>query len=151
MAEIHSYLEFLTALDDRPLAIPEGDVLFDAGDRSDGRMFVVRAGTIVLRSGRTLLERVGPGGIVGEMALIDPAPRSAKAVAGPGCVVSAVTEPMLHKLVAQVPGLALELMRILARRLRQVTVRRKAAPARRRPAVKPAAKKRSVHKTARRR
>jgi len=131
MSEIHTYLEFLSALDERPLQLQEGDTLFEAGQRSDGRMFVVRTGTVVLRSGRKLLERVGPGGILGEMALIDPAPRSATAVAGPDCSVSAVTEPMFHKLVTHVPGLALEMMRILARRLRQVTAAQSAKPKRR--------------------
>jgi CRP-like cAMP-binding protein len=143
MAEIHTYLEFLTALDDRPLRLQEGDTLFEEGQRSDGRMFVVRTGSVVLRSGRKVLERVGPGGIVGEMALIDPAPRSAKAVAGPECTVSAVTEPVLHKLVVQVPGLALELMRILARRLRTVTSAQKTSRPRRtrKPSAKPAGRR----------
>jgi CRP-like cAMP-binding protein len=133
MPEIHTYLEFLTALDDRPLRLQERDTLFEEGQRSDGRMFVVRTGSVLLRSGRKQLERVGPGGIVGEMALIDPAPRSATAVAGPDCTVSAVTEPMLHKLVAQVPGLALEMMRILVRRLRQATAVQRTKP---RPATR---------------
>lgn len=125
MSEVHTYLEFLTALDDRPLRFQEGDTIFEAGEESDGRMFVVRTGSVVLRSGRKVLERVAPGGILGEMALIDPAPRSATAIAGPDCTASAVTELMLRKLVTHVPGFALEMMRILVRRFRQVTVSRR--------------------------
>jgi len=137
MSEVHTYLEFLTALDDRPLRFQEGDTIFEAGEPSDGRMFVVRTGSVVLHSGRKLLERVEPGGILGEMALIDPAPRSATAVAGPDCTASAVTELMLRRLVTHVPGFALEMMRILVRRFRQATVGRPSRP-RSAPARKPA-------------
>jgi CRP/FNR family cyclic AMP-dependent transcriptional regulator len=128
MSEVHTYLEFLTALDDRPLRFQEGDTIFEAGEASDGRMFVVRTGTVILRSGRKVLERVEPGGILGEMALIDPAPRSATAVAGADCTASAVTELMLRRLVTHVPGFALEMMRILVRRFRQVTLGRGRKP-----------------------
>jgi CRP/FNR family cyclic AMP-dependent transcriptional regulator len=128
MSEVHTYLEFLTALDDHPVRFQEGDTIFEAGEESDGRMFVVRTGSVVLRSGRKVLERVEPGGILGEMALIDPAPRSATATAGSDCTVSAVTELMLRKLVTHVPGFALEMMRILVRRFRQATGRRRPRP-----------------------
>ena len=128
MSEVHTYLQFLTALDDHPLRFQEGATIFEAGEESDGRMFVVRTGSVVLRSGREVLERVEPGGILGEMALIDPAPRSATATAGPGCTVSAVTELMLRNLVTHVPGFALEMMRILVRRFRQATVGRRTRP-----------------------
>jgi len=123
MSQVHTYLEFLSALDDQPLRLKEGETLFAAGDSSDGRMFIVRTGSVDLRSGRKLLERVAPGGILGEMALIDPAPRSATAIGGPDCSVSPVTELMFHKLVTHVPGFALEMMRILVRRFRQATGR----------------------------
>ncbi len=153
MTEIHSYLEALMLTDDRPLRLHAGQVLFTQGQPSDGRMFVVREGTIELRVGRRWLETVGPGGIVGEMALIDPAARSATAAAGlDGCLAAAVTEHTFHELVKRVPGIALELMRIMARRLRRTTARHdadEAKPARRKtkrgarkPAAKPARRRR---------
>jgi CRP-like cAMP-binding protein len=139
MSEIRTYLELLTALDDKPLRLDEGQALFEEGQPANGLMYVVRTGTVVLRSGRKVLETVGPGGILGEMALIDPAPRSATAVAGAGCTVSAVTEPLFHKLVKNVPGLALELMRIFSRRLRRLTHTPPVSVTPRRPAARPAA------------
>ena len=45
-------------------------------------MFIVRTGSVELRIGETVLETVEQGGIFGELALVDPAPRSATAVAG---------------------------------------------------------------------
>lgn len=121
MTEIHTYLEALMLTEEQPLRLDRGQVLFVEGQASDGRMYVVRTGSLELRAGRRKLETVGPGGMVGEMALIDPAPRSATAVAGPNCTVAGVDEATFHQLVRRVPGLALEMMRILARRLRHTT------------------------------
>jgi CRP-like cAMP-binding protein len=128
MPEVHSYLELLTAMDDKPRRFAEGEVLFQEGEPADGRMYIVRSGSVILRSGRRLLETVERGGMVGEMALIDPAPRSATAIAGQECSVSAVDESLFFDLIQKVPGLAIEVMRILSRRLRHVTTGRRAFP-----------------------
>ena len=118
MTQIRSYLEALMAVDDRPIPFAEGSFLFEEG--APGReMYIVRTGTVVLKSGSRVLEEVGPGGTIGEMALIDPAPRSASAVAGPECTVTAVTEHTFQDLVKRVPGIALEVMRLITRRLRR--------------------------------
>ena len=121
MSDVSTYMAFLTGLDDKPIRLRDGETLFKSGDRSDGCLYVVRTGSVALYAGRRLLERVGPGGILGEMALIDPAPRSATAVAGPDCTLSAVSDITFRKLVTHVPGFALEMMRLLVQRFRQAT------------------------------
>lgn len=118
MAEVRTYLEALTALDEAPLAVPPGGVIFSAGDTGN-EMYVVRSGQVELRIGDTVLETVGPGGILGELALVDPAPRSASAIAGPDCALARVDAAAFDDLVRRVPGLALEVMRVMARRLRK--------------------------------
>ena len=123
MAEVKTYLEALTALDETPLTYPPGGVIFAVGD--PGReMYIVRSGRVDLKLGDTLLESVGPGGILGELALIDPAPRSASAVAGPDCTLARVDKDAFDDLVRRVPGLALEVMRVMARRLRKTNIAR---------------------------
>jgi CRP/FNR family cyclic AMP-dependent transcriptional regulator len=118
MAEVKTYLQTLIALEDTPLAVAPGTVLFAAGD--PGRdMYVVRTGTVDLMLGNSLLETVDPGGILGELALVDPAPRSATAIAGPGCTLVRVDRDAFDDLVRRVPGLALEMMTVMARRLRR--------------------------------
>jgi CRP/FNR family cyclic AMP-dependent transcriptional regulator len=151
MTLIRSYLEALMAVDDRPLQFPEGTLLFAEG--APGReMYIVRTGTVVLRAGSRELETVGPGGVIGEMSLIDPAPRSASAVAGPDCTVTSVTEHTFQDLIKKIPGLALEMMRIITRRLRKtnerVTPAPKAAATRRPAARKPRPKARAKAKPA---
>jgi CRP-like cAMP-binding protein len=118
MAEVRTYLEALTALDETPLSVAPGEVIFAAGD-TGREMYVVRTGSVELKIGDTVLESVGPGGILGELALVDPAPRSASAVAGPDCTLVRVDQAAFDDLVRRVPGLALEVMRVMARRLRK--------------------------------
>lgn len=118
MAKVRTYLEALTALDETPLAYPPGRVIFSSGDPGN-EMYVVRSGEVHLKIGDTVLETVGPGGILGELALVDPAPRSASAVAGDDCTLARVDAEAFDDLVRRVPGLALEVMKVMARRLRK--------------------------------
>jgi len=118
MTEVKSYLEAIMSLDEAPLKVEPGQVIFSAGDR--GReLFIVRTGSVNLQIGDTLLETVEQGGIFGELALVDPAPRSATAMAGPDCTLVLVDGASFNDLVRKVPGLALEVMKVMARRLRK--------------------------------
>jgi CRP-like cAMP-binding protein len=141
MTRIHSYLEALMLVDDRPQALAGGEVLFREGAKG-AHMYIVKSGELELRVGGRLLEVVGPGGLVGEMALIDPAPRSATAVARGRCVVSAVNAGTFDELVQRVPRLALEVMRIMARRLRRTTPLAARAPRRKRATGRAGARRR---------
>jgi CRP-like cAMP-binding protein len=119
MDGVKTYVEALMKLDEAPLKVAPGQRIFSAGDK--GReMFIVRTGSVELRIGETVLETVEQGGIFGELALVDPAPRSATAVAGPDCTLVLVDAAAFNDLVRRVPGLALEVMKVMARRLRRV-------------------------------
>ncbi len=118
MSGVRTYLEALMKLDEAPLKLDPGQVIFAAGD--PGReMFIVRTGSVELRIGESVLETVEQGGIFGELALVDPAPRSATAVAGPDCTLVLVNADAFSDLVRRVPALALEVMKVMARRLRR--------------------------------
>ncbi len=143
MTQIRTYVEALMLTDEKPLSLAPGQVLFVEGQPSDGRMYIVRTGSLELRLGRRKLETVEPGGVVGEMALIDPAPRSATAVGGPDCTLAAVDETTFRQLAKRVPGLALEVMRIMVRRLRRTTARQAVAGASRKPAARRRPRKRT--------
>lgn len=70
-----------------------------------------------------MLEVLGPGQIVGEMALVDHSPRSATAVARTSCKVVVVPEKRFLFLVQQTPFFALQVMRVMAERLRRASRR----------------------------
>jgi CRP/FNR family transcriptional regulator, cyclic AMP receptor protein len=96
-----------------------GDRIFEAGD--DAReMFVVIDGEVEIRLGSRVLEIVGPGGIFGEMAIVDGEPRSAAVVAKTDCSVVPVTRSRFTYLVQNTPFFAIEVMQILAARLRRM-------------------------------
>ena len=119
MSGVRTYLEALMTLDEAPLRLDPGQVIFKAGD-SGREMFIVRTGSVDLRIGETVLETVEQGGIFGELALVDAAPRSATAIAGPDCTLVLLDAPAFNNLVRRVPSLALEVMKVMARRLRRV-------------------------------
>ncbi|MGZ4712406.1 MAG: Crp/Fnr family transcriptional regulator [Acidimicrobiia bacterium] len=95
-----------------------GDALFRAGDPGD-TMFAVIEGEVDLVVDDRRLDTVGPGGIVGEMALVDAAPRSATAVARTPARVAKVTKREFTFLVQEHPTFALQVMAVLAERLRR--------------------------------
>src|ERR1700733_2965550 len=94
-----------------------GEVIFNQGDAA-AEFFVIQSGKVEIRLGTRLLSRLGEHDIFGEMALIDPAPRSASAVAATDVEVVPVGEKQFLFLVSRTPHFALNVMRTLARRLR---------------------------------
>ena len=83
-------------------------------------MYVVQDGTADILVGGKVVATVGPGEVVGEMSLIDAsAPRSAAVVARTDCELVPVDERRFLFLVQQTPYFGLELIRVLARRLRK--------------------------------
>jgi len=100
-----------------------GEVLFKNGDPSTS-MFVVRTGTITIRSGRVVYENVGAGGIVGEMGIVEThSPRSAMVYARTRAELVEIDERKFLSLVEETPSFALAVMRVLSRRLRVMDVR----------------------------
>jgi CRP/FNR family cyclic AMP-dependent transcriptional regulator len=104
------------------ISLKPGEVLFGEGSVGD-RMYVVRSGTIRIGSGNTVYEDVEAGGIVGEMAIIEDAPRSATAAALTSCEVVEIDRKRFDFLVQQTPHFARNVMKVLSRRLREMNER----------------------------
>jgi CRP/FNR family transcriptional regulator, cyclic AMP receptor protein len=94
-----------------------GDIIFREGDPAE-ELFIVKSGTVEIRLGNRLLDTLPERSIFGEMALIDPGARSATAVAATDAVIVPVTEKQFLFLVSRTPYFALNVMRVLVRRLR---------------------------------
>lgn len=87
-------------------------------------MYVIREGQVKVSKmsddGREkVLEMLGPGDFFGEMALLDRAPRSASVKATTDCVLLALSRNDFIALLRRNPEISLELVRELARRLRE--------------------------------
>lgn len=98
--------------------VPAGDVLFREGESGDA-MFAVVEGTVHLKVGDRVVDQSGPGEIVGEMALIDQSNRSATAVAATDVKVAVVDRKRFLYLVQEHPTFALQVMEMMAARLRR--------------------------------
>jgi CRP/FNR family transcriptional regulator, cyclic AMP receptor protein len=103
---------------DRAVSYEPGQVLFREGERGDC-MFVVLEGEIEIRVNDKVIDTTLPGGILGEMALVDDLPRSATAVAKTACKVVPVNERQFNFMVQETPFFAITVMRIMCDRLRK--------------------------------
>jgi CRP/FNR family cyclic AMP-dependent transcriptional regulator len=95
-----------------------GEVLFSEGDEGH-LMFAVIEGELELNYSGRLIDEVGPGGIVGEMALIDNELRSATAIAKTAASVVPVDTRQFMFLVQEHPTFAISVMKVMAERLRR--------------------------------
>jgi CRP/FNR family cyclic AMP-dependent transcriptional regulator len=120
MSGVHSHSEYIALLQraGEPEPFAAGDVVFADGDAGD-RMYLVKNGSVSLVKNGRELESVGPGGLFGEMALIDGEPRSASAIAGEGCELVAIEKRRFWFLVQETPYFAETVMRVMAERLRR--------------------------------
>jgi CRP-like cAMP-binding protein len=96
----------------------QGDRIFQQGDPGDC-MFAVVEGAVEIELAGTVVERIAPGGVFGEMALIDRQPRSASATATVDCSLAIITEKRFLRLVEQMPRFALQMMQVITERLRR--------------------------------
>src|SRR6516164_3206815 len=94
-----------------------GDVIFSEGDQAR-ELYIVKSGTVEVRLGNRLLDTLPELSIFGEMALIDRSPRSATVVAATDATIVPVGEKQFLFLVSRTPFFALNVMRVLAQRLR---------------------------------
>ena len=95
-----------------------GHRFFTAGDQGE-IMYVVTEGEVEITLRGKVLETVHPGGIFGELALIDHRERSADVTAKTDVQVSAIDQKRFLYLVRNHPFFALEVMKIMADRLRK--------------------------------
>jgi CRP-like cAMP-binding protein len=100
----------------------KGTTIFAAGDRAEA-MYVVIEGEIELAIHGKVVEKLGPGGVFGEMALIDQTPRTSTATASTDCRLAVIPEKRFLFMVQETPNFALQIMRVISERLRRMDER----------------------------
>lgn len=100
----------------------QGQVILREGEPGD-RLYIVAEGQVDIMINGKILETVEPGGILGELALIDDQPRSAMVVARTDCVLTPVSRQHFLALIQRTPLFALQVMRVMAKRLRRANAR----------------------------
>jgi CRP/FNR family transcriptional regulator, cyclic AMP receptor protein len=103
---------------ERAETFPAGATIFSEGDDPGGLMYVVVAGEVDIFVRGQLIDTIGPGASLGEIGLVDKGPRSATAVAKRESRLEPIDAKRFQYLVQQTPHFALQVMTILAKRLR---------------------------------
>ena len=99
-----------------------GEFVFEQYDMGS-EMYVVLVGHVELIIGDKVIETLGPGEPFGEMALIDQAPRVASARAKTDCKLACISERRFLFTVQTAPEFALQIMKVMADRLRKMNAR----------------------------
>jgi len=105
-----------------PRVCRPGEVIFRAYDMG-AEMYVVIEGEVDLTFESGAVETLGPGEPFGEMSLIDQSPRTATATAKTECKLAVIPERRFLFMVAQAPQFALQIMKVMADRLRKMNER----------------------------
>ncbi len=108
--------------DDNPVTLAEGQKLFRAGDAAQD-MYALLEGSVAIRVGNQVVETAEPGALLGEMAMIEDAPRLATVVALSPCRLARIDRARFNYLIQQNPFFAIHVMRVLVERLRRMNQR----------------------------
>lgn len=108
----------------RRLCVEGGQVLLDP-TQVNADIFVVLSGELLVCLEPRMLKplvRLGVGDCVGELSIIDAAPPSAFVVAAVETELLAISKPMLWRMLELQQSMALNLLRVLSRRIRENNV-----------------------------
>jgi CRP-like cAMP-binding protein len=106
---------------------PSGETVVSQGDDS-GDLFVVLSGSLKVTwndadGGEVFLSVLKTSDVFGEIALLDDRPRSASVTAMEGCELLVVERRGFRALLVSVPNLAVNLLLVMARRMRMLSDR----------------------------
>ncbi len=99
-----------------------GEVLFHQGDLGD-RIYFVVAGEADVEVDGTVVATVGPGSVIGEIALVKETPRTATVRVKSEFDAASVSAETFHTLVAHFPGVKEAMEEIMGRHLAADSVR----------------------------
>lgn len=100
-----------------------GDTIVKEGDTSTGHMLIITSGTGAVTIGDKEMGTVGPGDVVGEMALFDGLPRSASVTANEEVRAVVLYRSAFTNMLEEHPVIALKLLATLSKRLREKDAR----------------------------
>lgn len=107
-----------------PQNFPATRMIMKEGDAGVS-MYILIKGRVTVSIRGVVVERVGPGGIFGEMALVNQGARLASAVADTDCQLLSIGRSDFLNLVKTKPGFAISLLKTIAERLRTMTAQKK--------------------------
>ena len=99
-----------------------GETVITAGEEGES-MFLIQDGKVEILSDGVVLDVVGPGGVIGEMALVDGSLRSATVNARTAVDLVPISKANFELLIRRHPEFGLHVMKIMSLRLRLMNER----------------------------
>jgi CRP-like cAMP-binding protein len=110
-------------MSDDPVAVYRAGATIITEGQKGVRMYVVMEGRVNIAIGGRVVERLGPGGVFGEAALVDGSTRLANAAAETDTELLPITRAAFIELIKFSPDFAKSMLSSLAERLRFLTAR----------------------------
>jgi ATP:ADP antiporter, AAA family len=99
------------------LAVSAGQTIFEKGDRGDS-LYMIATGRVRVHDGDRTLNDLVTGNVFGEMAVLDPEPRSASVTAVEDTQLLRLDQQALYELIDDRPEVARGLIQVLSQHLR---------------------------------
>jgi CRP/FNR family transcriptional regulator, cyclic AMP receptor protein len=101
------------------LSFPAKHTIFTQGQ--EGRsLYILVSGHVRVHIGDRDLAKLEKGACFGEMSLFDAEPRSASVTTLAPCECLILTQQQLYEAIEETPGIALNIIRLLSRRIREL-------------------------------
>ena len=101
------------------LSFPANHTIFTQGQ--EGRsLYIVISGVVRVHIGDRDLAKLKQGDVVGEMSLFDSEPRSASVTTLEPCECLMLTQLQLYDAIDETSGIAINIIRLLSRRIREL-------------------------------
>ncbi len=101
------------------LSFPAQHIIFTEGQ--EGRsLYIVISGRVRVHIGDRDLAQLEQGTCFGEMSLFDAEPRSASVTTLESCECLMLTQQQLYDAIDETPGIAVNIIRLLSRRIREL-------------------------------
>ena len=101
------------------IPLSAGENFIQEGEAGDC-LYIIVDGTVRVYSNERTLQILGPGKMVGELALLDPEPRSASVAAVDDALLFRIDKEPFDEVLTDRPEIALGIIRKLTRRIREL-------------------------------
>jgi CRP-like cAMP-binding protein len=99
--------------------VPAGTALTHEG-RHEGYFFVIASGSVRIERGGRLINTIGAGDFLGEIALLDGGPRTASATTESACRLLSLTHERFHDLLDRSPSVRTAILEAVGQRMRAI-------------------------------
>jgi CRP-like cAMP-binding protein len=99
------------------MVFPAGTTIFEQGERGDS-LYIIIDGRVEVLSGKTILDRLGPRQLFGEMALLDAEPRAASVRTVTETRLLRLDQEAFYELMDDRIEIAYGVIRVIVKRLR---------------------------------